>query len=85
MTYRFGSVRVDADARSISSAAGSVHLTRKAFDLLLLLLEHRPGPMQSRRIRFTRDWWLSTFVAGPVQTLIHDIRQAIDDRGSRTS
>jgi DNA-binding winged helix-turn-helix (wHTH) protein len=82
--YTFGSLRVDADARSISSAARSVHLTRKAFDLLLLLLEHRPSAVSKEQIH--ARLWPDTFVAeSSLQTLIHEIRQAIDDGGSRPS
>jgi DNA-binding winged helix-turn-helix (wHTH) protein len=84
MKYAFGSICVDADARRISSTAGPMHLTRKAFDLLLLLLERRPDAVSKEQI-YTR-LWPDTFVAeSSLQTLIHEIRQAIDDRGSRQS
>jgi DNA-binding winged helix-turn-helix (wHTH) protein len=84
MKYAFGSMCVDADARRISSTAGPVHLTRKAFDLLLLLLERRPDAVSKEQI-YTR-LWPDTFVAeSSLQTLIHEIRQAIDARGSRQS
>jgi DNA-binding winged helix-turn-helix (wHTH) protein len=82
--YAFGSVRVDADARAISTAAGTVHLTRKAFDLLLLLLECRPDAVTKEQI-YARVW-PHTFVAdSSLQTVIHEIRQAIDVPGSRES
>jgi DNA-binding winged helix-turn-helix (wHTH) protein len=84
VTYAFGSVRVDADARVISRTAGAVHLTRKGFDLLLLLLENRPKAVSKEQI-FTRVW-PDTFVAeSSLQFLIHEIRQAIDDSGARQS
>ncbi len=77
MKFAFGSVSIDADARSISSAEGSVHLTRKAFDLLLLLLECRPNAVSKEQI-YAR-LWPETFVAeSSLQTLIHEIRHAID-------
>ena len=77
--YTFGSVSVDADARSISSPAGSVHLTRKAFDLLLLLVERRPNAVSKEQIY--AQLWPDTFVAeSSLQTLVHEIRHAIDDR-----
>jgi DNA-binding winged helix-turn-helix (wHTH) protein len=82
--YTFGSVCVDADARSISSAAGPVRLTRKAFDLLLLLLESRPKAVSKEQI-FAR-LWPDTFVTeSSLQTLIHEIRQAVDDHDSPQS
>jgi DNA-binding winged helix-turn-helix (wHTH) protein len=79
--YAFGSVSVDVDARSISGAEGSVHLTRKAFDLLLLLLECRSKAVSKDDI-YAR-LWPDTFVAeSSLQTLVHEIRQAIDQGGS---
>ena len=84
MTYAFGAIRVDADARVVSSTAGLVHLTRKAFDLLLLLLENRPNAVSKDQI-YARVW-PDTFVAeSSLQFLIHEIRQAIDDPGGRQS
>ena len=84
VTYAFGSVRVDADARVISSTAGTVHLTRKGFDLLLLLLENRPNAVSKEEI-YARVW-PDTFVAeSSLQFLIHEIRQAIDDSAARQS
>jgi DNA-binding winged helix-turn-helix (wHTH) protein len=82
--YTFGRIAVDANARTIAVAAEPVHLTRKAFDLLLLLLEHG-GNAVSKDSIYAR-LWPDTFVAeSSLQTLVHEIRQAIDDRGSRTS
>jgi DNA-binding winged helix-turn-helix (wHTH) protein len=82
--YTFGRVCVDAGARSISNAAGAVHLTRKAFDLLLLLLERRPHAVSKQVIQ--ASLWPDTFVAeASLQTLIHEIRQAIDDREAPAS
>ena len=84
MTYAFGAIRVDADARVISGTAGLVHLTRKAFYLLLLLLENRPNAVSKEQI-YARVW-PDTFVAeSSVQFLIHEIRQAIDDPGGKQS
>ena len=84
MTYAFGPVRVDADARVISSTAGTVHLTRKGFDLLLLLLENRPNAVSKEEI-YARVW-PETFVSeSSLQFLIHEIRRAIDDGGARRS
>jgi DNA-binding winged helix-turn-helix (wHTH) protein len=84
VTYAFGPIRVDADARVISSTEGPLHLTRKAFDLLLLLLENRPNAVSKEQI-YARVW-PETFVAeSSLQFLIHEIRQALDDSGARQS
>jgi len=82
--YTFGDVCIDADARTCSTSEGPRHLTRKAFDLLLLLLECRPNAVSKEQI-YAR-LWPDTFVAeSNLQTLIHEIRQAIDDRESERS
>jgi DNA-binding winged helix-turn-helix (wHTH) protein len=82
--YTFGRISVDANSRTIAVAAEPVHLTRKAFDLLLLLIEHRASAV-SKDVIYER-LWPDTFVAeSSLQTLVHEIRQAIDDRGSGTS
>jgi DNA-binding winged helix-turn-helix (wHTH) protein len=82
--YTFGRISVDADARTIGVATEPVHLTRKTFDLLLLLLEHRGNAVPKDSI-YAR-LWPDTFVAeSSLQTLVHEVRQAIDGPGSRTS
>jgi DNA-binding winged helix-turn-helix (wHTH) protein len=84
VTFVLGDIRVDADARVISSTAGVVHLTRKAFDLLLLLLENRPNAVSKEQI-YARVW-PDTFVAeSSLQSLIHEIRQGIDAPEGRHS
>ena len=84
MKFTFGRISVDASARIITVAARPVHLTRKAFDLLLLLLEHRATAVSKDAI-YAR-LWPDTFVAeSSLQTLVHEIRQAIDDGGTGTS
>ena len=77
MTYTFGSVRVDADIRSIVGPAGEVRLTRKAWELLVLLLERRPNAVSKAEIH--ARVWPETFVSeSSVQSLVHEIRRAID-------
>jgi DNA-binding winged helix-turn-helix (wHTH) protein len=77
VTYTFGSVRVDADTRAISGPAGEVRLTRKAWELLLLLLERRPNAVSKAEIH--ARVWPETFVSeSSVQSLVHEIRRAID-------
>jgi len=61
-----------------------VHLTRKAFDLLLLLLQARPNAVSKDAI-YAR-LWPETFVSdASLQTLIHEIRLAIDPPGAQES
>jgi DNA-binding winged helix-turn-helix (wHTH) protein len=76
--YTFGRVRVDPDARSVSSDAGPLHLTRKAFDLLILLLESRPTAVSKAQI--SDRLWPSVFVTeSSLQTLVREIRRTIDE------
>jgi DNA-binding winged helix-turn-helix (wHTH) protein len=78
VTYTFGSVRVDADIRGVFGPRGEVRLTRKAWELLLLLLERWPNAVSKTEIH--ARVWPDTFVSeSSVQSLIHEIRRAIDD------
>ena len=82
MKYQFGDVRVDRDARQVWRGADLVHMPRKAFDLFLLLLDHRPNAVSKEQIH--SHLWPDTYVSeSSVQALISDIRQAIGDDGRR--
>jgi DNA-binding winged helix-turn-helix (wHTH) protein len=84
VTYAFGGICVNARARSVSNAAGPIHLTRKAFELLLLLLENQPHAVSKEDMH--ARLWPDTFVAdSSLQALIHEIRQALDVPGSLPS
>jgi DNA-binding winged helix-turn-helix (wHTH) protein len=76
--YTFGSICVDADTREISTPAGTRHLTRKAWSLLLLLIERRPDVVPKDEI-FTRVWPDAFVSESSLQATIHEIRRAIDD------
>jgi DNA-binding winged helix-turn-helix (wHTH) protein len=82
--YEFGNVRVDASARTASISGLPVHLTRKALDLLLLLLECPQTVVSKDRIY--ERLWPDTFVTeSGLQTLVYEIRHAIDDHRSGRS
>jgi DNA-binding winged helix-turn-helix (wHTH) protein len=82
MKFQFGEIRVDGAARQVWRGAQLVHLPRKAFDLLLLLIEHRPNAVSKEQIH--ERLWPETYVSeASVQALISDIRQAIGDDGRR--
>jgi DNA-binding winged helix-turn-helix (wHTH) protein len=84
VTYEFGNVRVDARARTASVSGLPVHLTRKALDLLLLLLEHADTVVSKDQIY--ERLWPDTFVTeSGLQTLVYEIRNTIDDQRSRGS
>ena len=82
MKFQFGDVRIDADARQVWRGSKLVHLPKKAFELLVLLVEHRPNAVSKNQIH--EHLWPDTYVSeSSVQALISDIRQAIGDDGRR--
>lgn len=84
MKFEFGDVRVDDEARQVWRGSQLVHLPRKSFELLLLLLEQRPNAVSKEQIH--ERLWPDTYVSeSSVQALISDIRQAIGDDGRRRS
>ena len=77
---RFNDVRVDIGARQVFRGAEPVHLTRKAFDLLVLLIERRPEAVSKEDIH--RHLWPDTFVSeASLQALVSEVRQAVGDNG----
>jgi DNA-binding winged helix-turn-helix (wHTH) protein len=82
VVYRFGDVQIDTAARQATRGGASVHLTKKAFDLLVLLIEQRPNVVPKEDIH--ARLWPDTFVSeSSVQALISEIRQALDDESRR--
>ena len=82
MLFEFGEIRVDVSSRQIWKGSETVHLTRKAFELLILLLKHRPAVVPNEQIH--AHLWPETFVTeSSVQRLVFEIRQAIGDDGQR--
>lgn len=82
MIYKFADVQIDTAARQATRAEAEAHLTRKAFDLLVLLIGRRPNVVPKEEIH--AHLWPDTFVSeSSVQALISEIRQALDD-GSRS-
>jgi len=77
---RFNDVLVDIGARQVFRGAEPVHLTRKAFDLLALLIERRPEAVSKEDIH--RHLWPETFVSdASLQALVSEVRQAVGDSG----
>ena len=78
MMLLFGDVRLDPDARQAWRGANEVHLTPKAFDLLLLLVERRPQVVPKAAIR--QHLWPDTFVSETnLPALVTEIRTALGD------
>jgi len=78
MRLAFGDFIMDTDERRLFAGSGEVRLSPKAFDLLRVLIEHRPKALAKDEL-FTR-LWPDTFVTeNNLATLIADLRSALAD------
>jgi DNA-binding winged helix-turn-helix (wHTH) protein len=78
MLIKFVTTTVDVDARSVSRNEGPVHLTPKAFDVLVLLALARPRAVPKAEI--LDRVWPGTFVTdASLARTVHEIRDAIGD------
>jgi DNA-binding winged helix-turn-helix (wHTH) protein len=82
MRIHFEPFQLDVGARELWKESAPVHLTRKAFDLLLLLIDHRPNVVTKDQIY--QRLWPDTFVSdASLQALVSEVRDALDVDGSR--
>ena len=78
MSLDFRDLSFDAAGRRASRAGRDIKLTRKAFDLLALLIERRPNAVSKDDIH--ARLWPDTFVAEiTLHSLISEIRRGIGD------
>lgn len=78
MTYRFGRFSLNSDTRQLLADEGEVHLSPKAFALLLLLLEQRSRALSKAELQ--DRLWPSTFIGETnLATLVAEVRRALDD------
>jgi len=78
----FGDLRFDAATRQVSRESGEIHITRKAFDLLALLVERRPDAVSKEEIH--THLWPDTFVADiTLHSLVSEIRRGLGDDTSK--
>jgi len=82
VSVRFGAFTLDSDRRQLTNdAAGEIHLTPKAFDLLMLLIGEAPRVV--RKTELHERLWPGTFVSDATLVgLVKEIRKALDDRDS---
>lgn len=79
MSVRFGLFTLDTDRRLLQRNEADVHLTPKAFDLLLLLIQEAPRVL--RKAELHERLWPGTFVSDATLVgLIKEIRRQLDDR-----
>jgi DNA-binding winged helix-turn-helix (wHTH) protein len=78
MSLTFGEFRLDRDTRQLLRGVEPLHLTPKAFDLLLSLLDSRPKALPKEEL--LERLWPGTFVAeANLPVLIREIRTVLAD------
>lgn len=81
MVYRFGEFALDRDTRQLIGDSGEVHLSPKAFELLVTLLANRPRAISKAELQ--QHLWPSTFVEETnLAGLVFEIRRALRDPAS---
>jgi len=75
----FGSFALDVDARRLTCSGVDLHLTPKAFDLLVLLIDAAPRVIPKRDLH--DRLWPDTFVSDATLVgLVKEIRRALGDQ-----
>jgi DNA-binding winged helix-turn-helix (wHTH) protein len=78
VTYQFARFVVDGDTRQLWAADREVHVSPKAFALLLVLIEQRARALSKAELQ--ERLWPSTFVGETnLATLVAELRRALDD------
>ena len=78
MKAGFGPFILDSGTRQLRRGQADLHLSPKAFDLLCLLLEHRPKVLEKADLH-ARMWPDTHVVDGSLNVLITEIRRALGD------
>jgi DNA-binding winged helix-turn-helix (wHTH) protein len=82
VSARFGPFEIDATRRLLLKNGNEVHLTPKAFDLLLLLVNEAPRVVRKGELH--ERLWSGTFVSDATLVgLIKEVRRALDDRKAK--
>jgi DNA-binding winged helix-turn-helix (wHTH) protein len=78
MQVRFGEFSLDTESRQLLKDGAERHLSPKAFDLLLLLLESRPRALSKGELH--ERLWPATFVSdATVTSLVAEVRAALGE------
>ena len=78
MKLQFAEFLIDSDSRLLTRDQQPVHLSRKAFDALLLLLEHRPKAVSKEELH--ERLWPGTFVVDAnLSVTIAEVRRSLGD------
>ena len=82
MAVQFGAFTLDAARRHLLREGEVVHLTPKAFDLLLLLVNEAPRVISKRELH--ERLWPATFVSDATLVgLVKELRRALHDHDDR--
>lgn len=74
----FGDYRLDPGARQLFRGATVLHLSPKAFELLRVLIEHRPRAMSKAELH--DQLWPATFVTeANLASVVAEVRRVLDD------
>jgi DNA-binding winged helix-turn-helix (wHTH) protein len=78
---RFGAFVLDSDLRQLTREGAEIHLTPKAFDLLMVLVAEAGRVV--RKPELHQRLWPRTFVSdATLVSLVKELRRALDDRDS---
>ena len=78
MKLQFADFVIDSDSRLLTRAQQPIHLSRKAFDALLLLLERRPNAVGKEELH--ERLWPGTFVVDAnLSVTMAEVRRALGD------
>lgn len=78
MRVRFGEFTLDSDTRQLFGGAGELRLSRKAFDLLAILLDRRPAVVDKDALR-EKLWGGTSVVDANLNNLASEIRAVLAD------
>ena len=78
MKLRFAEFSLDSATRELQQGGRTLHLSPKAFDLLVLLLERRPAVVDKETIR-EKLWPGTNVVDANLNNLASEIRSALGD------
>src|ERR1044072_5377128 len=82
-TLRFCEFRLEIGARRLRRDGAPVHLTPKAFELLVALIQRRPNAVSKRELH--ELLWPSTFVAeSNLAALVNEVRNALRDSAAQS-
>lgn len=83
VAFTFGEFTLDTSRRQLLRGSQPLHLSPKAFDLIAMLIEHRPAAVAKSAIH--HRLWPDSFVSdGAVAVLIAEIRHALGDSARRS-